>query len=295
MKVVPVAFDSLGVRSMASLVEAGGKKVFIDPSAALGPIRYGLPPAGVELQALDEAKKAIREIALQSDILIVTHYHYDHHDSDEDFYKNKVVLAKSISENINYSQKGRGGYFKKQVENACKLEFADNKSFSFDDVKITFSPPFPHGPEGIRLGFVLMCCIECKKEKILFASDCQGPVSEQARDWIIERKPDLLVMDGPPTYLLGYKFSVQNLEKAKENMLAIMKETNAKVILDHHLLRDLNYRKHYAEVFDTGKAFTAAEFLGKENNMLEAHRKELWKGKKPNYTMIPLKKDVKYD
>jgi predicted metallo-beta-lactamase superfamily hydrolase len=140
-----------------------------------------------------------------------------------------------------------------------------------------------------------MCCIECKNERVLFASDCQGPVSETARDWIIYQKPDLLVMDGPPTYFLGYKFSMQNLDKARDNMLAIIKETKAKVILDHHLLRDLKYKQHFKEVFDTGKALTAAEFLGKENNMLEARRKELWKDRRPNYTLMPLKKDVKYD
>jgi len=39
MKIVPVASESLGVRSMATFVEIGKLKVFIDPGAALGPKR----------------------------------------------------------------------------------------------------------------------------------------------------------------------------------------------------------------------------------------------------------------
>lgn len=295
MKVTPIAFESLGVRSMATLVEAGGKKVFIDPSAALGPLRYGLPPAKEELEALDDSKSRIHDVALKSDILVITHYHYDHYDPDEDFYKGKIVLAKDIKENINHSQKGRGGYFKEQVEDVCRLMFADNNSFEFDGVEITFSKPFPHGPEGINLGFVLMCLIECKGERILFASDVQGPVSGEAKEWIVKNNPNLLIMDGPPTYFLGYKFSAENLRKARENMLEIMEKTNAKVVLDHHLLRDLRYKEHFKEVYETKKTMSAAEYLGKKDNLLEAHRKELWASKKPNYSMMPLKRETKYE
>jgi len=46
MRVIPLAADSLGVRSMATYVEAGGLRLLIDPGATLAPRRYGLgPPA----------------------------------------------------------------------------------------------------------------------------------------------------------------------------------------------------------------------------------------------------------
>ncbi|MCX6694766.1 MAG: MBL fold metallo-hydrolase [Candidatus Altiarchaeota archaeon] len=295
MKVTPVAFESLGVRSMATLVEAGERKFFIDPSAALGPSRYGLPPAREELSALEESKKRIHDLAAGSDVLVITHYHYDHHDPDEDFYGGKIVLAKDIEGNINYSQKGRGRYFKEQVGGVCDLQYADGREFEFNNVKVAFSKPFPHGPEGSRLGFVLMCAIDDGKERLVFSSDVQGPVSDESRDWIIEAKPDLLVMDGPPTYFLGYKFSVENMEKAKENTLKIINETGCELILEHHILRDLKYKERFAEVYDTGNAKTAAEYLGVENKLLEMHRKELWGTEKPNYSMMPLQKGVKYD
>ena len=52
MKVLPIASDSLGVRSMATYVETKDCKILIDPSAALGPKRYGLPPSEQEIDAL---------------------------------------------------------------------------------------------------------------------------------------------------------------------------------------------------------------------------------------------------
>ncbi|MBD3387773.1 MAG: MBL fold metallo-hydrolase [Candidatus Altiarchaeales archaeon] len=277
MEVVPVAFESLGVRSMATVVRSD-LKVFIDPSAALGPTRYGLPPHKLELQALAEAKKRIREEARDSDILIVTHYHYDHHDPGETFYKDKVVLAKDTGRDINKSQQKRGGYFKEQLPGSCDLRYADGRSFEFKDLQIDFSPPVPHGPPGIRLGYVLMCRLQHEDDVVVYGSDVQGPVDEEATEWIIEAKPRLLIMDGPPTYFLGYKFSAANMERAKANMLRIIEETGCEVILEHHLLRDLKHRERFKEVYETGKARSAAEYRGVEENLLEMRRKELWKG-----------------
>jgi uncharacterized protein len=277
MDTLPLAFESLGVRGMATSVDAG-VRVLIDPSAALGPIRYGLPPHRLEIEALAEAKHNIREAALGSEVFVITHYHFDHHDPGETFYGNKTVLAKDITNKINKSQTERGKFFAQQMPEDCDLRYADGKTFTFDGVTVSFSPPVPHGPEGINLGYVIMCKVECGDEVLVHTSDVQGPVSDEAADWIIKAAPDLLIVDGPPTYFLGYKFSAENMEKAKANILRIIKETECETILDHHLLRDLKHRERYAEVWQTGKAKTAAEYIGKENNLLEMKRKQLWGG-----------------
>ena len=52
MKIIPIASDSLGVRSMATYIETKDCKILIDPSAALSPKRYGLPAHDKELDAL---------------------------------------------------------------------------------------------------------------------------------------------------------------------------------------------------------------------------------------------------
>jgi hypothetical protein len=278
MKIKPLAADSLGVRSMATYITTKNCKILIDPGAALGPSRYGLPPAPQEFSALEDAHAVIATYAKKSDILVISHYHYDHYTPEETFYAGRTLYAKSISEHINRSQKLRGTDFKSALD-ALDTEpiYCDDKQYRVGDTTIKFSPPFPHGPEGVRLGFVVMTTIDDqKKRRVLHASDVQGPVSSRATEYIIAEHPDILIIDGPPTLFLGWKFSRKNLADAIENMLKIIKEVNCEIILDHHLLRDLNYKTHLEKVYAHGNIKTAAEYIGKENNFLEAHRKTLW-------------------
>ncbi len=275
MKIMPVAFDSMGVRSMATYVETKDVRILIDPGAALGPKRYGLPPAREEVEALDDALRRISEIAEKSDILTVSHYHYDHHDPNAGFYDGKIVYAKDRLHDINRSQKERGRYFEDMVKEKCNLVYAYGMEFRHGKTTIRFSPPFPHGSERTRLGYVIMVTVD-DGERILHASDVSGPVYEKAADYIIGENPDIVIIDGPATIFLGWKMSYGDLEKAEKNLLSIIKSTDAEIILDHHLLRDLKYRERLEKVYSHGNVKTAAEFLGMKNNMLEARRKELW-------------------
>lgn len=276
MKVIPIAADSLGVRSMATYIETKKLKIFVDPGAALGPSRYGLPPAKEEWQALDLAYQEINKVAKLCDILIISHYHYDHHDPDGDFYEGKKIFAKDRLKNINLSQKERGKYFEERIKSNCELVYCDSQEFEFKDIKIKFSEPFYHGVERTRLGFVLMTSVDDNKFKFLHASDVQGPVSKRACEYIIKEAPELLYIDGPPILFLGWKFSYKNLEQTIENLLRIIKELGCEIILDHHLLRDLRYKELLSKVYARGNVKSCAEYLGKELRMLEARRKELW-------------------
>ncbi|KAA0001978.1 MAG: MBL fold metallo-hydrolase [Thermoplasmata archaeon] len=276
MKIHLLFSDSMGVRSMATLVEAE-EKIFIDASAALGPSRYGLPPHPLEIEALENAKEKIAGIAKKCPIHIITHYHYDHYDPSEDFYINKKIFAKRIDSYINASQKERGTLFRERFQDKAEIIYCDDSEYEINGVKLKFSPPFPHGPEGIRLGYVIMVSIE-ENEKLLFASDVQGPVYEKTRDYIIEEEPSILIMDGPPSYFLGWRFSQENLEKAEKNLIEIMEKLDCQLILDHHLLRDLRYKERMHELYSLygDRIKTFAEYNGLENNMLEARRRELW-------------------
>ena len=278
MKVMPLSSDSLGVRSMATYVETKDCKILIDPSAALGPKRYGLPPHQKELDALQETKTKIAETSKECDILTISHYHYDHYDPDEKFYKGKKVFAKNINKNINKSQTQRGKDFKETIKDSCELIYCDDSKHKIGNTEIIFSPPFFHGPENVRLGYVIMTIVDDGEKRILHASDVQGPVTKNATDYIIKQKPDLLIMDGPPTIFLGWKFSMQNLEDASNNLVKIIEKLNCDIILDHHLLRDIRYNEVFPKPYERGKerVKTFAEYLGKENNTLEAHRKKLW-------------------
>lgn len=278
MKVIPIASDSLGVRSMATYVETKDCKILIDPSAALGPKRYGLPPHQKEFEALSKTKNKIAKLAKKCDILTISHYHYDHFDPDETFYKGKKVFAKDIFKNINKSQTQRGKDFEEKFAEKCELIYCDNSKYRFGDTKLVFSPPFFHGPENVRLGYVIMTTINDGEKKILHASDVQGPITKDATDYIIKQKPDLLIMDGPPTIFLGWKLSLKDLESASNNLIRIINTLDCEIILDHHLLRDIKYKETFSRPYEEGgeRLKTFAEYLGKENNTLEAHRKKLW-------------------
>ncbi len=277
MKIEAIISDSLGVRSMATIVETADVRMFIDPSAALGPSRYGLSPHPLEWEKLEKAKELIARRAEGCDFFTITHYHYDHYDPSEGFYKEKKVFAKCIDRNINKSQKERGTLFAERVKNECEIIYCDDSSHSINNTTITFSPPFPHGPRGIKLGYVIMVTVE-EEGKMLFASDVQGPVDEKATEYIIQQQPNILIMDGPPSYFLGWRFSQENLNKAERNLMSIIEKTGCSLVLDHHLLRDLKYKTRFPELYEKyGKKIkTFAEFNGKKNVQLEARRKELW-------------------
>lgn len=281
MRILPIAFDSLGVRSTATFVGTD-KKILIDPGAALGPLRYGLPPSPAEFKKLDELLKKIRIYLKKSEIITVSHYHYDHYLADET-YKDKILLIKNPKENINYSQRGRSEDFLALIDNIPKtIEFSDNGRFEFGRTKIKFSPAFPHGNENSKLGFVVFCSVSYKNKRLIHASDTQGPQTLDATDWIIAENPDTLILSGFPTIFIGWRFSKRGLEQANLNLIKILENTKTDtIILDHHLARDLNYKKKINPVLDVAdklnkRVITAAEFLGREPEFLEAMRKELY-------------------
>ena len=278
MKIIPVASDSLGVRSLATYVETSDVKIFIDPSAALGPSRYGLPPHPSEIKTLEKTKKTIARKAAACDILVISHYHYDHYDPLETFYDDKTIYLKDSTKDINKSQHKRGKEFIEQIKQKSHIIISDHSTHTIGDTTLFFSPPFFHGPPNIPLGYVIMTTIDDGSMKLLHASDVQGPVAQDTTEYIINQSPNLLIMDGPPTLFLGWKFSKKNLDAAQDNLVRIIQEIQCDVLLDHHLLRDLKYRERFPLPYSQmgEKIQTFAEAQGKKNTMLEAQRKQLW-------------------
>jgi hypothetical protein len=295
-KIVPLAFDSFGVRSVATFVETDDLKILVDPGVSLGPIRYRLEPHPLEWKRLNETWEAIKQHAEISDVLIVTHYHYDHHDPNHpELYKDKTVFLKHPTENINKSQKGRAAFFLEAIKGMPKrLEYADGNTFQLGKTVITFSKAVCHGTNP-RLGYVTEVSIKSNNEKFLHTSDVEGPPLEDQIRFILDEKPDVLFVDGPMTYMLGFRYSHKSLEISNRNLVRAIKEANLRtLVLDHHFLRDLKYKTRIKPVYEAAekhgvKVLTAAEFCGRKIEMLEALRKELYakygeaedKGKKP--------------
>jgi len=281
--IVPLAYDSLGVRSMATFVETDDVRILIDPAVSLAPLRYGLPPHPLEWKRMEEAWEKIKQYAELADVLIVTHYHYDHHDPREpEVYRGKIVYLKHPTENINLSQKERAAYFLEALKGFPeRLEYADGKEAEIRKTRICFSRAVCHGTNP-RLGYVTEVSVSHGGEKLLYTSDVEGPSLDDQVQFIFEEKPDVLIVDGPMTYMLGFRYSYKSLEISNQNLVRVIGETELRaLILDHHFLRDLNYQTRIAPVYTAAerknmRVLTAAEFAGKKIEMLEALRRELY-------------------
>jgi predicted metallo-beta-lactamase superfamily hydrolase len=76
---------------------------------------------------------------------------------------------------------------------------------------------------------------------------------------------------------------MQAMRNSVENMIKIIETCPLDAfITDHHFLRDLKWKDKISKVFEVAekkkvKLQTAAEFAGKDVDMLEAHRKDLFK------------------
>ncbi|ADC64868.1 conserved hypothetical protein [Ferroglobus placidus DSM 10642] len=284
MKIIPLAFDSFGARSMATFVSSKNVRIIIDPSVALGPRRYGLPPHEKEIRRKEKLWERIKKYAGKAEVVVITHYHYDHHNpNDAEVFRDKVVLIKDPRNKINRSQMGRSAFFISQIKDAAKeIVVADGKEFEFEDVALKFSKPVPHGTND-RLGYVLEVLVE-EKKRFLFTSDVEGLSLDEQLEEAVKFDPDVVFADGPMTYMLNYRFSQKSLEKSIENLVKLMEKTRVKkLVLDHHLTRDLKWRERMKEVFEKGeelgvKVMSAANFAGVKENLLEARRKELYEG-----------------
>ncbi|MEN6328883.1 MAG: MBL fold metallo-hydrolase [Methanobacteriaceae archaeon] len=288
MKITPLAFESMGVRSMATYVETD-HKIIIDPGTSLGPKRFGFPPWKTELEALYKTRASIQEHARKADIVTISHYHHDHFtpfqlgkylDSNPKYaaqiYDNKQLFIKDPTSHINQNQRKRAQNLLKNLVNS-KIAYADGQTFQVGGTTLKFSNALPHGPEGSRMGYLIALTIKWEEETLMHASDVQGPIFDGTRDYILQEKPDTLILSGPPIYLVGFALEERDLDRARKNLIKIVKKV-PRVVVEHHLLRDLRYFEFLESVEkESGKeVLLASQLLGKEPYLLEARRKELY-------------------
>ena len=281
MNIIPLASESLGVRSMATYVEAGRTRILIDPGATLGPRRYNLPPADQEWEALRRANDRIAGYAARADLVFVSHYHHDHFQYAPGTYEGRMVWAKDPRRMINPSQAQRARELWSGIKAHCRLESAEGKYYEFPDALLKASPPLAHGAEGSGFGYVVALTVTDRAEgfRFVFASDVQGPISPVAAAYLIRERPHLLYLSGPPSYLQS-QIGVKTLERGIANLLTVIDKTGCRVIMDHHALRDLHHEERLASLWETGKVVSAAGHLGIPNQLLESRRNFLWAKKR---------------
>jgi predicted metallo-beta-lactamase superfamily hydrolase len=289
MKVVPLAADSLGVRSMATYVEVGRTSILIDPGAALAPSRFNLPPADAEWEALRRANDRIAGYGARADIVFVSHYHEDHFRHDPAAYQGHRVLAKDPRRMVTGLQADRAAALWRSVGTGARFEVADGRTYEDLDLSLRVSPPLPHGAEGTPLGAVVALTVTDRSDgfRFVFASDVQGPLSPVATAYIARERPHLLYLSGPPGYI-EKQVGTDAIDRGIDNLLRIVRETGCRVILDHHSARETRATTRLGRLWDTGKVVTAAGYLEVPEQMLEARRSALWAGqRRPPARIVP--------
>jgi predicted metallo-beta-lactamase superfamily hydrolase len=300
LQITPIGFESYGVRSMCTFVQTADIRVLIDAGVALGP-RFGKSPHPQEYHALYRCRSKIREFAAKADLIVVSHYHNDHHtpnytetvwlgssaEESEQIYRDKTVLVKDIRNSINFSQRRRGWMFQRFVKRiGGKCEVADGREYEYGATKLKFSQPVPHGDERSELGWVIMTAIESGDHIFLHSSDVQGPMVNQTTRLILKANPDLLVLGGPPVYLEGVKVDQTAIRLGLGNAAKIA-ATVPTVIFEHHLLRAKDWRERsklpYEVAGSAGNTMTtASEYAGEPTRILEAIRPELYEQQPPS-------------
>ncbi len=281
MKITPLAADSLGARSFATLVETKDVKILIDPGVRLGPYRDGHGPHPQEWARMEELRRRIEEAAKGSDVLVITHYHRDHFENRRmTMYKGKRLLLKHPEERINYNQELRAEALLKALKGKAEVDFADGNTFRFGETEVEFSKAQRHGP-GDNLGWVVQVAARRGDRSFLYTSDIQGPCRPDHLKFMQAMKPQTIFCDGPPTYLLD-EYGEENFNKARELSTRMIRDVGVKrLVLDHHLLRDRDWGSWVEPLRPIAKKAgvridTVASFLGLEPDLLEARRAQLY-------------------
>ncbi len=298
MKFIPLAEESLGVRSVAAYLATGDVKILLDPGISLAPKRYGLPPHPREVERAKQLRERLENHVRNADILFISHYHRDHYTvpyssiymaTDEKsylkIYAGKKILMKN-PQDLNYSQRTRYRELIKALETVgCVKEHADGVEMTIGGTYISVSKPLPHGPDNSKTGNVIALTVE-EDIRLVFAPDIQGPMSEHTLTHIRKSKPQTLVIGGPPLYLTN-AFTPEQLQLSKKNLLKILDiPTLETLVITHHTLRQANWREELHEIFkEAGQKginiTTYAELLGRDEELLESMRRQLYEEQPP--------------
>jgi len=128
--------------------------------------------------------------------------------------------------------------------------------------------------------------VECDDERIMHCSDVQGPISQRTLGLMLDFRPNIAIIGGPPFYLSGFRVSETAIDSALRNAEKAASMIPL-IIYDHHSLRsedcsrELSGLKASAERHGH-RIVSAAEFSGIPNRLLEAGRRRLYEESPPS-------------
>uniref|UniRef100_A0A7C2BD50 MBL fold metallo-hydrolase n=1 Tax=candidate division WOR-3 bacterium TaxID=2052148 RepID=A0A7C2BD50_UNCW3 len=273
-----IGAESLGVRSMCTLVKTRNRLILIDPGVALAPLRFSLPPHPLELKRAEEIRHQILSLLPEVTDIVISHFHGDHAPLLEpdpsqiplsEFKKGlgrTRIWLKSTAGNTRLMQ-NRHEQFISELRSLVMM------AEGHTEPGLEFSPPVLHGQMG--RGTVMMTRVSDGETTFVHASDIQL-LDSAAVDLIISWQPDIVFVDGPPVYLRDTITEEMN-SRALENGIRLARHTGT-LIIDHHLLRSPSGPEWLNRIEKTTgtSTITAAHWEKKEPLLLEAGRRRLY-------------------
>ncbi len=277
MNIKILGTESLGVRGLCCFIETEGRRILIDPGAALGYKRYSLLPHPLQVAIDEEIRKHIVAAWSQATDIVISHFHGDHIPLvDANPYQLNAEKVKGINPEARVWAKGP---FLSPTEEkrarALSAELGINlQKAEGNEGPFTFSAHVPHGSAADNLEKVVMTKVE---EDFVFvhASDIQL-LNDEAISVILSWKPNVVLLSGPPIYLS--RLSNEQLVMARKNALLLSGRIDT-LIIDHHLLRDRKGALWLEELSSESinPIVCGADFMRRPRLLLEADRKLLYK------------------
>jgi predicted metallo-beta-lactamase superfamily hydrolase len=275
-----IGTESLGVRGMCCLVQAGEQRIVIDPGVALGYMRHGLLPHPAQISVGIGVRQAIIEALVTATDVVFSHFHGDHVPLREaNPYQLSLQHMAAVPENIRCWSASWKDQSTKMQQRALdlavvlgnRLKIAEGCSAG----TLSFSPALPHGLPQSRTGTVMMTRVSADGQVFVHGSDIQL-LGDQAVDTILQWQPDTVFISGPPLYRQSLSAAV--LQQAWKNGL-LLAENVETLIIDHHLLRSKQGLSWLDELCRAAgkKILCAADFMHRPRLMLEARRTELYR------------------
>jgi predicted metallo-beta-lactamase superfamily hydrolase len=275
-----VGAESLGVRSLCTVVRTKDRKVVVDPGVALGFRRHGLLPHPVQVIASERTRRLIANALRDATDVVISHYHGDHQPLvDANPYQLSVQEVAGLCVRPRFWTKGTEDLPHNQVHRAKTLADSLGRILpvaeGISDGPLTFSLPVPHGELHGRNGTVMMTRVEEGGEVFVHASDIQM-LSDESIEQILAWQPNIVLASGPPIYLPA--LTAEKREGALRRALLLADEVET-LILDHHLMRSRKGEEwlDYFSSLTAHKFVCAADFMGRRRNLLEAERVSWYK------------------
>lgn len=282
MEIRILAGESLGVRGLATVVSLKNRKILIDPGIALGWMRHGFLPHPFQVAVgFEIRKRLVRELAEATDV-VFSHFDGDHCPlAAPNPYQLGIRETLVGLKRCRIWAKGesRSSFTRQGRRNALAAALGRDLPEVEESVDgpLAFSSDVPHGVPRNGSNTVMMTRIQEEGVVFVHASDIQL-LDEPAIEKILEWKPDILLVSGPPLYHLDSPVSTALRRLARANAVRLA-ENVAILVIDHHLLRSTEGISWLEDVRQaTGRRVEcAASFMQRQALFLEAWREELYR------------------